>query len=409
MKKHFLLMGSLLLSSAIAFGAAFQINVQGARQLAMGGTGVAAPWDASTIFYNPGGLSALKHVNAYVGVQALTANVRYIETPTGSYYADTKAKTYTPFNIYVGGPINYKNRLSIGLGIYTPFGTGIKWDDNWRGRYIIQDIQMQSIFFQPTASYRVNDILSIGAGFVFATGNIKVQKAIPLQTGGQDGSAELKGDAMGYGYNVGITMKATDWLQFGVSYRSGVKMKVKRGYANFKVPSTLSSSFPYTAFTSSIKLPKVVTVGWSLHPTERLHINADANFVGWATYDTLSFDYENNTAALTDTKSPRRYQNTLAIRLGGSYMINDKFTAMIGGAYDPSPIKDGFVSPDLPDADHYMATGGLVFKPTKRLAIIGVFEYVFTKTRTATFTEANFTGKYQNKIVNPGLAITYEF
>ena len=230
MKKHFLLMSSLLLSSAMAFGAAFQLNLQGARQLAMGGTGVASPLDASSIFYNPGGLSALKHVQGYVGVQALTSNIRYVETPTGTYYADSKPKTYTPFNLYIGGPINYKNRLSLGLGIYTPFGTGIKWDDNWRGRYVIQDIQLQSIFFQPTASYRVNDVISIGAGFIFATGNIKIQKAVPLQTAGQDGSVELKGDAMGYGYNVGVHMKATDWLQFGVSYRSGVKMKVKEGF-----------------------------------------------------------------------------------------------------------------------------------------------------------------------------------
>jgi long-chain fatty acid transport protein len=409
MKKHFLLMSSLLLSSAMAFGAAFQLNLQGARQLAMGGTGVASPLDASSIFYNPGGLSALKHVQGYVGVQALTSNIRYVETPTGTYYADSKPKTYTPFNLYIGGPINYKNRLSLGLGIYTPFGTGIKWDDNWRGRYVIQDIQLQSIFFQPTASYRVNDILSIGAGFIFATGNIKIQKAVPLQTAGQDGSVELKGDAMGYGYNVGVHMKATDWLQFGVSYRSGVKMKVKRGYANFNVPSSLSSQFPYTAFSSTMKLPKVVTAGLSVTPTERLTINADANFVGWATYDTLSFDYETNTSSLADTKSPRRFKNTLALRLGASYMINDKFTAMIGGALDPSPIKEGYVSPDLPDADHFMATCGLVFKPTKRFSIIGVFEYVITKRREATFTEANFTGKYDNRIVNPGLALTYDF
>lgn len=409
MKKHVLLMGSLLLSSAMAFGAAFQLNLQGARQLAMGGTGVAAPLDASAIFYNPGGLSALKHVNGYVGVQALTANIRYVETPTGTYSSDTKAKTYTPFNIYIGGPINYKNRLSLGLGVYTPFGTGVKWDNDWRGRYVIQDIQMQTIFFQPTVSYRINDIVSIGGGFVFATGNIKIQKAIPLQTGGQDGSVEMKGDALGYGYNLGVQMKATDWLQFGVSYRSGVKMNVKRGYANFNVPSSLASQFPYTAFKSSIKLPRVVTAGLSVHPTERLTINADASFVGWSTYDTLAFDYENNTSALADTKSPRRYENTVILRLGGSYAINQKFTAMIGGAFDPSPIKDGYVSPDLPDANHIMATAGLVFKPTKRLSIIGVFEYVFTQKIETTFKEANFTGKYENRIVNPGLALNYEF
>jgi long-chain fatty acid transport protein len=409
MKKHFLLMGSLLLSSAMAFGAAFQLNLQGARQLAMGGTGTAVPWDASTIFYNPGGLSSLKYVQGYVGVQALIPNMRYVETPTGTYTAETQAKTYTPFNLYLGGPINFKNKLSLGIGIYTPFGTGVKWDNNWRGRYVIQDIQMQTIFFQPTVSYRFNDVISIGAGFVFATGNVKIQKAVPLQTSGQDGQAELKGDAKGVGYNVGVHMRATDWLQFGVSYRSGVKMKVKRGYASFNVPASVSASFPYTAFSSTLNLPNVISVGIGIKATERLSITADANFVGWSKYDTLAFDYETNTSSLMDTKSPRRYKSTLALRLGGSYAISDKFTAMLGGAYDPSPVRDGYVSPDLPDANHIMVTGGLAFKPVKRLSIIGVFEYVITEKRTGAFTEAGFEGKYDNRIVNPGLALTYDF
>lgn len=402
-------MGSLLLSTAMAYGAAFQLNLQGVRQLAQGGTGTAVPWDASTIFYNPGGLSALKHVNAYGSVQFLSANTRYAETPTGSYTADSKAKTYTPFNFYVGGPVRYKSKLSIGLGVYTPFGTGIKWDDNWRGRYVIQDIQLQSIFFQPTASYRFNDVISVGAGFVIATGNVKIQKAIPLQSNGQDGMAELKGNAMGYGYNIGVHLRATDNIQFGISYRSGVKMKVKRGYANFTVPSSLSSSFPYTAFKSDISLPQVISAGVGIKVTERLGIQADANFVGWSSYDSLIFDYETNTASLTDTRSPRRYQNTLIVRLGANYLIGQKWTVMLGAAYDPSPVKDGFLSPDLPDNDHVMATGGLVFKPNKRLAIMGVLEYVFTPTREGTLNEAQFSGRYQTKIVNPGIGLNYEF
>ena len=137
MKKPLLLIGTVLLSSTIAFGAAFQLNLQGIRQLAMGGTGTAVPWDASTIFYNPAGLSSLQNVQAYASVNALTSRIRYIKTPTGAptEMANSAERTYTPFNVYVGGPVSYKSRLAIGLGINTPFGTGIKWDDNWSGRY----------------------------------------------------------------------------------------------------------------------------------------------------------------------------------------------------------------------------------------------------------------------------------
>ena len=226
---------------------------------------------------------------------------------------------------------------------------------------------------------------------------------------GKDGSAELKGNATGVGYNLGIHLGLLNGYSLVSTTVRDVKMKVKRGFATFTTPTSLSSQFPYTAFTSSIKLPRVISVGWALKPTTKLSIQADANFVGWSSYDSLKFDYEMNTASLMDTRTPRRYKNTVALRLGGSYMITDKWTVMLGAAYDPSPVRDGFVSPDLPDADHIMATGGLTFKPFKRLTILGVFEYVFTQKRSGTSDADNFAGEYQTKIVNPGLGLTYDF
>ena len=412
MKKPLLLIGSVLLSSTIAFGAAFQLNLQGLRQLAMGGTGTAVPWDAATIFYNPAGLSSLNGIQAYASVQALTPRTRYVATPTGApgQVANSKDRVYTPFNVYVGGPIADKSRLALGVGIYTPFGTGIKWDDNWSGRYSIQEIQLQSIFIQPTVSYWVNDIISVGAGMVFATGNLDLRKAIPIQNmSEQDGSAELKGNAFGLGYNLGIHMRATDWLQFGINYRSSINMNIKRGYATFNVPASLSSEFPYTAFNSKINLPRVVSAGWGIKPCKNLTITADADFVGWSSYDSLRFNYETHTNSLTDSRAPRRYKNTVALRLGGAYKINDKFTVMAGAAWDPSPVKDGYLSPDLPDANHIIVSGGLTYKPIKRLTIIGAFEYVFTEKRTGMTIADNFGGQYQTKIINPGLGVSFDF
>ena len=61
MKKHVLIATTLMLSSAMSFGAGYQLNLQGLRQLAMGGGGTAVPWDMSIIFYNPGGITSFDH------------------------------------------------------------------------------------------------------------------------------------------------------------------------------------------------------------------------------------------------------------------------------------------------------------------------------------------------------------
>lgn len=409
MKKHYLLIGSLLLSS-LSFGAGFQLNLQGLRQLAMGGAGTAVPWDASTIFYNPGGLTSLRNVQAYGSVNFLSVNTRWTQAPTGTMSADVASKIYTPFNLYVGGPLAYKSRFSIGLGVYTPFGTGIKWDDNWTGRYIAQDIQMQTIFFQPTLAYKIDDNISVGAGFVYGIGSVTFKRAIPLlNSQGEDGQSKLTGNGHGFGFNLGIHIKPTDNLQFGITYRSQVNMKVKRGYAEFTVPSALSSSFQNTAFTSTLPLPQTVSVGAGWNINKDLTLVLDASFVGWAAYDTLTFDFENNTDALQDSHSPRRYRNTVILRAGAHYKFSDRVAGMIGTAYDQTPIKDGFLGPDLPDNDRFMATGGLSIKFLKNFTAVGMVEYAFIGVRNAHNAEANFYGKYQTKVINPGLAITYDF
>lgn len=410
MKKFTLLISTLLVSSAMSFGAGFQVNVQGLRQIAMGGTGTAYPWDASTIFYNPAGLSRLKGIQAYGSVQFLIVNTQYVQTPTEGYTARAKEAVYTPFNFYVGGTIKKDSKWGVGLGIYTPFGSGMTWEDNWQGRYIIRHISLQSIFFQPTASYKVTEQLCIGAGFIYATGKMQMSRAAPLQNeSGVDGEGRLEGNANGVGFNLGMQIKTSESLQFGFNYRSKVKMHVRNGTATFDVPASVKSNLPNTNFSTDLQLPDVATASVAFKPMKNLTITAEANYIGWKAYDSLKFDYENNTPALQDTKAPRNYNNTLALRLGGHYQATNSLAIMLGCAYDPSPVADGLVSPDLPDADRWLVTGGLTIKPTKRLTILTAIEYGASKKRNAQYVPDNFNGKYQTKAIIPCIGVTYDF
>ena len=94
-------------------------------------------------------------------------------------------------------------------------------------------------------------------------------------------------------YNVGIYYEPTKHLNFAITYRSQVNMKLKNGEADFTVPESLNDKFPDGKFTSSIPLPSVFTFALGIKPSEKLAIALDANYVNWKAYDTLAFDYEN--------------------------------------------------------------------------------------------------------------------
>lgn len=409
MKKICSLTVTALVASSMAFGGSFQLNLQGIRQTAMGGTGVAWPWDASTIFFNPGGISRLKGIQAYGSINIVTPNVKYIQTPTGGYSAETESHTTTPFAVYVGGPIKKDSKIGVGVGIYTPFGSSAHWGNTWTGRYVVESISLKSIFIQPTVSYAINDMISVGAGFVYAFGSVDIEKAIPVQdANGNDGQAKLEGKASGVGFNLGVQVKATENLRFGVSYRSKVKMDVKDGDATFTVPASLAGNFPNTTFDSKLPLPEILTIGVGYKFTSDFMMQADVVVAGWKTYDSLSFDFAEN-KSVQDTHDPRSYKNTVAFRLGAHYDINDQFAVMAGGAYDPTPTQDNLLSPDAVDGNRLTLSCGATYQPLPRLSIMAALNYTTTPKRTVSYDPANLQGAYQIKSLLPAIGISYTF
>lgn len=409
MKKICTLTAAAVVASSLAFGGSFQLNLQGIRQTAMGGTGVAWPWDASTIFFNPGGLSRLSGIEAYGSVNLVTPNVKYIQTPTGGYSASTNTKLTTPFAVYVGGPIKKGSKIGVGLGVYTPFGSSLDWGNSWTGRYVVENISLKSIFFQPTVSYAINDMVSVGAGFVYAIGTVDIDKAIPIQDlNGNDGQARLSGNANGVGFNVGVQIKATEELQLGISYRSKVKMKVNDGDATFSVPMSVAANFPNTTFNSNLPLPEILTAGLGYRVTPDLTLQADVVFAGWKTYDSLSFDFAEN-KAVQDTHDPRSYKNTVAFRLGGHYRLMNELAVMVGGAYDPTPTRDNLLSPDAVDANRITLSCGATYQPLPRLSIMAALNYTTTPKRKVSYDPAGFEGAYQIKSLLPAIGISYTF
>jgi long-chain fatty acid transport protein len=285
----------------------------------------------------------------------------------------------------------------------------VQWQDNWTGRFTITKLQLLAIYIQPTVSYKLTKKIGIGAGFIFATGKVNLQKDIPvIDVNGNYGHAELEGKANGYGYNLGIYYNPIPKFFIGLTYRSQVNMNVKNGEAKFTVPSSLSVNFPDGKFTSSLPLPSVTILGFAYKLTSKTTLALDINYTGWKAYDTLAFDYENNTTSLIDTKSARNYKNTFAFRFGGDYKISEQLIARLGIAFALSPVPDGYVTPETPDANRINYTAGLGYNFKKHFTINASFLFTTFK-REGTNIETNLSGTYKTNVVIPGLSIIYKF
>lgn len=402
----------LMTASSVAWAGGFQANLQGVKQTGMGFTGVGLSQDASSIFNNPGALSFLTHRHHIIaGVNLVFPKISYQEEEQGFYVARNKKTLGTPLIVYWSSRFSDASKWTVGLGINNPFGNGIEYDDNWKGQFVIRKIELRTFSFQPTVNYKISDKLGAGAGFSVYYGDLLLRRGIPVADTAtrQYGKAELRGSGLGFGANIGVLYNISDKFSVGLDFRTPVKIKVDDGDAEFVVPPAISDSFPKTTFSSEITLPLCVNLGFGYRMNEEWTLAFDVNYTGWFSYDTLRFDYAFNSEQLEDTELPREYKGSFTFRAGAQYQLAEKF-ALRGGAYfDMTPVRDGFVSPESPDANRIGLTAGMSFNPSEKVGMDASFIYVRSLSRTDGSDEAGFYGTYNIAVYIPSVGVHFNW
>ena len=375
----------------------------------MGLIGTSLNTDASASFFNPGAMANLPaNFNFMAGISGIRSSTKFQSEKPSIYQVATDNPLSTPFYLYATARIT--ENLALGLAINTPFGSSLRWEDGWAGRYIIQENSLQVITFQPTLAYRLSETVSVGAGFVLATGKVDLKRKLPFQSDSGEGEANISGSAINYGFNVGILLMPVPGMNIGLSYRSLIKMELDNAKADFFVPESLRHYFPEgNTIATSLPLPANMDLGISYRFSEKLMAGIALNYVFWSAYESLDFDFEINTTALHDIKSPREYSNTLIFRAGAEFQVLDNLFLRTGAYFDPSPVNEMYFSPETPGLNNIGLSTGLSFLPMENLSIDISFLYVMGLKKDVSYLPGNFNGTYKSRAYVPGLGVSYSF
>lgn len=407
MRKYLLLIPFFILFTFFDTSAGgFKLGLQGQKQLGMGHTGVGFAQDAATIYFNPAGMSFVNpQINA--GGYLLMPSTSFLDKNT-NIITDAVSQVFTPFSLY--GHCKLSKRINFGVGLYTPFGSGVLYPNDWTGRYILSSIELQTIFLQPTLSYRLSEKFSLGGGFVYGFGHVTLEKDLPIQNLSYDeiAHARLSGKGNGIGYNIGAYYKG-EKLNIGVTYHSKVTMKVNDGEAAFThIPVALASGFPQgNTFDAELPLPSELALGTSFKLSKKTRVAVDFNYTYWKSFDSLGFDYKVNTATLSDAKSPRLYENAFSVKAGLEHVATKKTTLRLGAFYDQTPVQDGYVAPELPDNNKIGLTCGVTVRIYERCHLDFSLLYENVAKRSQRNKETGLDGTFQTKVIAPGVGITY--
>ena len=203
---------------------------RGTPEVGTANAGVAArAEDASIAASNPAGMSRLDKAEIMIGIQPVITDVKFQPGPgtTTTGPAGDGGVVLPTAGLYYVQPLGKDWRFGLSVGSY--MGLGVKYEDNWVGRYYVQESALITLDVMPTISYRVNDWLSIGAGPVFQYAYLKTTVAVNnvLPLGAPDGQLEYKADSFGFGGGGGILVEPWKGTRFGLTYMSPIEQDVQ--------------------------------------------------------------------------------------------------------------------------------------------------------------------------------------
>lgn len=420
----------LTLATVSMFAGGYRVSIQGQKQLAMGHTGVAVVNSAEVAFFNPAGMSFLdKKFNLSVGGNALIAKTRFQDSQFNQKAATDNLGT--PFSLYATYKIN--DWVSAGLAVYTPYGSSVAWDQDWAGAHLVNNIDLAAIFIQPTVSFKVGDVFSIGGGPIFVQGSVNFNRNLSPNPALANTNVTL--DATGIsatGYNVGMMFKLSKKVTLGMDYRSEIIMEARGGSATYdrkgiaSISPTISPStlaFTDGTFDADLPLPAEFTTGISYKVSDKWLFAFDYNYTKWSVYKSLDIKIYNQSPTIVESKNLRNYKDVSAYRFGAQYKATDKITVRGGYYIDESPVQKGYFAPETPRNDSVGYTGGFTYQVNSKLGIDMSFLYLhfdevnnsydyFDDPLTGPSNSpqySSFGGTYKSSVFSPGIGITYGF
>ncbi len=390
----------------LAFPGGFQINIQSIKAMGMGHTSAALAIEPATLFFNPGLSPLCPGVSA--GSAAIIGRISYREMMPGTYTAHSQTIPGFPFCFHASEikDLGGDWKFSLGISVTTPFGSRVQYDDGWKGQFMLREMDLRIVHVQPTIAISFGEKAGIGIGYVESRGRIRLRKALPVQNlDGTFGEVRMDGQGRGPGFNAGGFIKISEKFRLGLSHRSSVRFSVPDGKVNFFVPESLADSFGFNYFKSVIRLPSTTTIGGEWKFSKSVLFALDVNYVGWRSYDTLRIDFLINTSAVTDQASPRRYGNTFIFRLGSQIQVTDRLIVRGGGYFDITPVRDGYLTAESPDASKIGFSTGGTFAVNHKLELDAAFLWVEGIRRTGSNDELNFAGTFKSRAFVPAIGI----
>jgi long-chain fatty acid transport protein len=366
---------SVSMIAANAYAGGFINSSQSTVLNGLAYAGAAAPGSSSaaSLFYNPATMTGFRGLtidtNYTFGLPSSkatgTTNLGNLGRATTANYA---MNYFVPAS-YVVYQIN--ESLWAGISINSTYGNSTKANRDWVGSFAASTTKLRVITATPSLAYKVNEMLSIGAGIQLQY--ISARQTVQIPPAGVAGAGIEKADGFAVGFTLGATFTPWKGTQIGLGWRSGTDQDVE-GTTRFGGAQANNSN-------GTLHLPNRVNLSLRQTVTQQLDILAS---VEWQNWGRIGHAKLNNPANPALAVLPFGYKDGWFFSLGAEYRFNQQLTLRAGIGYEISPVTDQIRRLSLPDSDRLWLSAGFSYQVTDRFTLNASYSYLH-------FQKANIT------------------
>lgn len=392
----------ILLSPVYCFSNGFFLDAVDAKANGMVEAFTAQADNPSAVYFNPAGITKLDGTQFSAGITFFSIpHIGFTSKGTSVFATPGKTEASSVNEIIPSLFATQKlnSKWHIGIGAFSNFGLPTQWPDNWEGRYIQGGTKsvLETFSLNPVIAFKVSNRLSLSAGPVITYCKGELENKMFMGPGVPDANLAVDGKNYAYGYNLAAMFDINDHFTVGVSYRSKFNIALK---GDIRLSGTPGGALDVKEdVTVEFELPALLYSGVAYH-NGPFTLEFDVLWSQWSAYDSIS----TRSSILGSSVSHPNWDDSLTLRLGGSYLLCPKLELRAGIEWDESPIPSSTLDPSIPLGDLWRFSAGAGYTVGK--AEINLSYNYFTGKR---INYDNPTGNYDAAIADGLGRITGRF
>lgn len=387
----------------VASATGFRMPDQDAFATARGEAFAATADNPSAIYYNPAGITQLQGQNFRGGIYAIDLEPTFESTSgpnSGSKYDNHSKYHAVPHLFYTYTKPD--TRWSFGLGVYSPYGLGVRWGQDTGFRTLGTEGAITTMAINPVVAVKLLPSLSLAAGVSaeYATADLQQGIVFPTPTDG------LRFDADGWGvaYNLGLLWQPHEKISFGISFRSETTINLRGHTEDFG----LTAQPERTSANADMTLPLSAVFAVSYRPTPKWNFEFDADYTDWQVMKTMTIQQAQPTALGKDLPFVFNWESSWYYEFGATRYLDNGWHVSAGYIFNENSVPDANYTPQVADLDrHFFSVG--VGRKGKKYDFDLAYQFGYGPERTVTGSAPSLGGQTADgkySYISHALAVT---